>query len=163
MGSRESLVARIMRRYGARRVRPDVYVIDAQSVAELAQDRAAAWKQPSKETQDFVTSVAGKEYIWTPARLYEVAIAQLGPLEEGKYQETVDRMRQLAQVKGVAHPLMVIDLLFNEKGTEQSGLNEYTYPITEREWDQFARDAQTMTRQLPHAYMVDGDIYAAPI
>ena len=163
MASKEFWIARIMKRFGARRVQPDVYVIDSSSVAEASQDRSGAWKQPSQEAQDFMNSIADKEYLWTPARLYEVALAELGPLEEGKYQETAERMADAARDQKLEHPLMVIDLLFNERGIEQSGLAEYTYPITQGEWDQFARDAKTMTRQLPHAYMVDGDKYAAPI
>lgn len=104
-----------------------------------------------------------KRYIWTPAELEEVDQGDLGPLEEGKYQETAERMRQLAEERAVVSPLMVLDIHFNEVGTSMTGLKEYVYPITEEEWDRFAQDAQTMCSQTPHAHMIDGDQFVAPI
>lgn len=102
-----------------------------------------------------------KEYIMDLDRLYEVSVANLGPMRIGAYPDFRRRMMEVAQEKALTNPLMVIDLVHKERS--EFGVTEQPYPISKSEWDLFAEQAQTMLKKIPDAHVVDRDKFTIPI
>lgn len=97
------------------------------------------------------------EHLMTLDDLYAKAIAKLGSMAEGTYDQYMEQAKGLTQ-----KPLLVIDVKYNADMRRQ-GMNDQPYPIAKSEWDLFIRDAKTMAEYCPNVYVVDGSRYHAPI
>jgi hypothetical protein len=103
----------------------------------------------------------GPKYLWKIAELEENAIAKLGSMDEGSFEQFNAKMIEIATRLGISNPVMGIGIKF--KPGAHSFVDEQTYPITKAEWVMFRNDAKTMCEYMPKVYVVDGLKFKLPI
>ncbi len=103
----------------------------------------------------------GPKYLWTVAELEENAIAKLGSMDEGTYEDFAEKMLKIAKEAGIVQPKMGIGIKFKEGA--HSFLKEQAYPITKNEWAVFKKDAETMCEYIPKVFVIDGSKFTLPI
>ena len=104
-----------------------------------------------------------KKFIMTIPKLKEVAIANLGLMDEGDYNSFVIKAGEEAAKLNIKNPLLVINVKFKEGTASEFGVKEQPYPISEAEWEQCALDGKEILEYMPEVYVVDGDKFIAPI
>ncbi|MGD2168671.1 MAG: hypothetical protein PVI40_00320 [Chlamydiota bacterium] len=102
----------------------------------------------------------GPRYLWTIDELEENAIANLGPMDKTTYAECAEKMNKIAEEKGIIQPKLAIGIKFKEGA---AFVKEQPYPILEREWAIFKKDAETMCEYIPNVFVVDGSKFSLPI
>ncbi len=103
----------------------------------------------------------GPTYLMTVAELEKNAIATLGSMDEGTYEEFAEKMAKIAREAGIVQPKMGIGIKFKEGA--HSFLTEQAYPITKNEWEVFRQDARRMCEYIPKVFVIDGSKFTLPI
>lgn len=114
--------------------------------------------------QDF--TVSKPRYLMTSSELLapEVAAVEIGTLEAGQYRAVKEKMMEEATKHGIAKPVMVADLIYQEGKISELGSAGQPYPIIEDEWEQFVKDVPSFCgNKIPKIYIVDGDKFLIPV
>ena len=103
----------------------------------------------------------GPKYLWTVKELEQNAVAKLGSMTDGSYDDFEAKMLKIAKEAGIVKPKMAIGIKFKEGA--HPFVKEQPYPITKEEWSVFKRDAQTMCEYMPKVFVIDGSKFTLPV
>ncbi|PIS01364.1 MAG: hypothetical protein COT84_02955 [Chlamydiae bacterium CG10_big_fil_rev_8_21_14_0_10_35_9] len=82
-------------------------------------------------------------------------------MDQTTYAECVEKMNKIAEEQGIIQPKLAIGIKFKEGA--HAFVKEQPYPILEREWAIFKKDAETMCEYIPNVFVVDGSKFFLPI
>jgi hypothetical protein len=104
---------------------------------------------------DFVPK---QTYLTTIPMLEKYSVAKLGTMNDGSYDEFIEKMNKIAKEKGIMQPILGIGIKYKPK---THFLTETAYPIIKNEWDTFKSDPTIESS--PTVYIVDRSKHVLPL
>ncbi len=96
-------------------------------------------------------------FLITLEQLYDAAIEDLGPMDQGSYSDFVQKARKLALSRGIRRLCLYLNIKLKEP--TEFGITEQPYPISEEEWDILLNDLRRKAAFIPSVFIVNADEY----